>query len=343
MMKSIPYLFLILLLLTSCGSKEKKQEEKNTAPVVSNNGQTIFFPDAETRSFFKTEKVSNSNLTAALTAPAKIAATILASGEGANQNIVLFENPDLASSYTQLMQHQINISQIQNVNIRQKQIELERTKDLQLHGAATGQDLLNVQTALSMEQTNLANEKAALTEHEVKLISGGFAPDVLRKAKAGTAYLICDIPENQISRIEQGSSCNILFTSFPNETFTGRIDAIADVVDNATRMVKVRISVNNSSSKLKAGMFANVSFSLSEGNFISISKNSLVTVQGKSYVFVKKSANESRNEPGASFECREIQTGQQLGDRIIVFSGLNNGEEIAIEGVIQLKGLSFGY
>lgn len=335
MMKNILYLFSILLFLTSCGSKEKKQEEKNTTPVVSNNGQTIFFPDTETLSFFKTDKVSNSNLKAAFTAPAKIAATILASGEGANQNIILFENPELAGNYTQLIQHQINISQIQNINIKQKQIELDRTKDLHLHGAATEQDLLNAQTALSMEQTNLANEKAALIEHEAKLISGGFAPDILRKAKAGTAYLICDIPENQISKIEQGSTCTILFTSFPNEIFTGRIDAIADMVDNATRMVKVRISVNNSSSKLKTGMFANVSFGLSEGNFISITKNSLVTVQGKSYVFVKKSANE--------FERREIQTGQQLGDRVIVFNGLNNGDEIAIEGVMQLKGLSFGY
>lgn len=335
MMKKILYIFSILLFLISCVRKEKNREDKKTTPVVGNNGQTIFFPDKETLSFFKTEKVSSRNLKAVFTAPAKIAATIVASGEGGLQNIVLFEDPELAGNYTQLIQHQINISQIQNVNIKQKQIELERTKDLYLHGAATEQDLLNAQTALSMEQTNLANEKAALIEHEAKLISGGFAPDILRKAKPGTAYLICDIPENQIGKIQQGSACTILFTSFPNEKFTGRIDAIADVVDNATRMGKVRIYVNNSSGKLKVGMFANVSFDLSEGNFISISKSSLVTVQGKSYVFVKKSANE--------FERREIQTGQQIGDRIIVFSGLENGDEIAIEGVMQLKGLSFGY
>src|SRR5690625_6283031 len=102
-----------------------------------------------------------------------------------------------------------------------------------------------------MEQTNLANEKAALIEHETNLLSAGFSPNVLRKAKAGTAYLICDIPENQISKIKEGNVCNVLFSAFPEEKFTGKIDAVADMVDNATRMVKVRISVNNSSSKLK--------------------------------------------------------------------------------------------
>lgn len=335
MMKSTIYIFSALFFLSACGDKDTKPKEKNTTPTVSNNGTKISFPDVEIVSFFKTEKINSSNITADFTANGKISATVLPSGEGASQNIILFENPDLASNYTLLIQHQINISQIQNINIKQKQIELERIKDLQLHGAATGQDLLNAQTALSMEQSNLANEKTALIEHEAKLKSGGFNPEVLRKAKAGTAYIICDIPENQISKIKEGSNCNIQFTAFPDEKFTGKIDDVADVVDNATRMIKLRISINNSSSKLKAGMFTTVSFGLSEGNFISINKNSLVTVQGKNYVFVKTSTN--------TFERKEIEAGQQIGDRIIVFSGLKNENEIAIEGVMQLKGLSFGY
>lgn len=335
MMKNTIYILSFLVLASSCGSNENKPTEKQTTPTVSNNGTTIVFPDTTTVSFFKTEKISSTTIEAELNAPAKIAATVLLSGEGASQNIVLFDNPELSGNYTQLIQHQINISQIQNINIKQKQIELERTKDLQLHGAATGQDLLNAQTALSMEQTNLANEKTALIEHETKLKSGGFNPEILRKAKAGTAYIICDIPENQISKIKEGQSCDIVFTAFPSEKIIGKVDAVVDLLDNVTRMVKVRITIQNAANKFKAGMFATVSFGINEGNFITISKTSLVTVQGKSYVFVKKSANE--------FERREIQTGQQIGDRIIVFSGLNNEDEIAIEGVMQLKGLSFGY
>lgn len=334
-MKSLGYIFSFFFLLSACGEKGKKVPEKRTSPIVGNNGTSIYFPDTESIAFFKTKKIESSNIEAELDAPGKIAATVLPSGEGASLNIVLFDNPELAGNYTQLIQHQINISQIQNINIKQKQLELERTKDLQKHGAATGQDLLNVQTALAMEYTNLANEKAALIEHETKLKSGGFNPELLRKSKAGTAYIICDIPENQINKINEGQTCNIAFTAFPNEKFNGRIDAIADMIDNTTRMVKVRISINNANNKLKSGMFTNVSFGLSEGNFISIHKTSLITVQGKNYVFVKKSTNE--------FERKEIQTGQQIGDRIIVFSGLNVGDEIAIEGVMQLKGLSFGY
>lgn len=336
MIKYFSVLLAFTVLLLACGRKHHGEPAaKETAPVVANGGLSIRFPDPESMTYFKTAVVSVETINADFTSPAKIAATVVSSEEGATQNIVLFENPELAGSYTQLIQHQINISQIQNINIKQKQIQLDRTEDLQKHGAATGKDVLDAQMALAMEQTNLANERAALIEHEAKLKAGGFSPELLRKSKAGTAYLTCDVPENQIDKIKEGSTCSILFTAYPDEQYTGKIEHVADVVDNLTRMIKLRISVNNSSSKLKSGMFATVSFGVNEGKFISVSKNALLTVQGKSYVFVKKDAN--------TFERREVQAGQQIGDRVLVYSGIVPGENIVVQGAMQLKGLSFGY
>lgn len=334
-MKQVLYLLSAISVLMSCRDKTPAQAPKNNVPVVAGNGREITFPDTAIAAMFRTERLENSGINAQLSAPGKIAATVLSSGSGAAQPIVLFENPDLAGNYTQLIQHQTNISQIQHINIRQRQIELDRIKDLQAHGAATGQDLLNAQTALSMEQSALANEKASIIEHEIKLKAAGFNPEALRKAGAGTAYLICDIPENQAGAVSTGQTCSISFTAFPGEQFSGTVDAIADVVDNVSRMLKVRLLVSNAANKLRAGMFAQAVFGISEGNIPSISKNALVTVQGKSYVFVKKGP--------CTFERREIQTGQQVGDRIVVLGGLGSDEDIASEGVIQLKGLSFGY
>lgn len=336
MMKKSSLLILSLGLLSACGGKEQKETSlKKASPVVENNGTSIRFPDAKTASFFKTEKTGNKNIEAQLKAPGEIVATVLPSGVGASQNVILFNDPELSGNYTQLIQLQTGINQIQQVTIKQKQLELERTKDLLEHGSATGQELLTAETELSMARSSLQNEKAALIEHETKLKSAGFKPETLKKAKAGTAYLICDITENQIDKITVGQPATAVFTAFPNEEIKGEIDAVADIVDNATRMAKVRIELNNPSGKLKTGMFANVNFDLKEGDFISVSNSSLITVQGNHYVFVKKSDDE--------FERREVQIGQQMGERIIVFKGLENDEEIAVEGVMQLKGLSFGY
>jgi len=153
--KLLPICFLLFF---ACQKHENPKTESHEENIqVNPTNHTIKFLEKESIVFFKTQEVQHENITADITAPAKISATILASNEGASQNIVLFEHPELADNYTLLIQHQSNILQIQNINIKQKQIELERIKDLQAHGAATGQDLLNAQTALAMEQTNLAN------------------------------------------------------------------------------------------------------------------------------------------------------------------------------------------
>jgi hypothetical protein len=82
-------------------------------------------------------------------------------------------------------------------------------------------------------------------------------------------------------------------------------------------------------------MFANVHFGMSEGAFISVSKNSLITVQSRNYVFVREGSN--------GFRLVEVRIGPQVNDRIIIFSGIQPGLEVVTEGTMQLKGMSFGY
>lgn len=325
-----------LLFLAGCKGKEsKKPIQDNAVPVVNAAGTKIAFPETESAQFFQTEKISSTALMADVTAPAKVSATVIRSEEGASGNIVLFDNPELSGNYTQLLQHLTMVSQIQNINIRQRKTELSRIQDLQEHGAATGKDLLESQSALAMEETNLINERAAIIEHESKLKAGGFEPRQLRSARSGTAYIICDVPESEINKVKKGSKCTIQFTAFPNENFTGTIDDIADMVDQTTRMIKLRVSVNNSTGRLKAGMFGTVAFGLSEGRNLSINKDALITIQGKNYVFVKTGPKD--------FERREVETGDQIGDRIIAYHGLKDGDQVVTKGVMQLKGLSFGY
>ena len=82
-------------------------------------------------------------------------------------------------------------------------------------------------------------------------------------------------------------------------------------------------------------MFASVSFNQSLRDALSIPRQSIVTVQSKTYVFVKIS--------GMQFERREISLGPYANDRATITSGLKIGDEIITEGAMQLKGLSFGY
>ena len=305
-------------------------------PVVQDSGRLIeVASDSTTIRFFQTESVQNRTLTADYQAPAHVVATVIGSEESQGKPMVLFDNPDLTDNYSQLQQRLTNIRQIQDVNIKQKEIELVRAKDLAEHGAATGREVLEAQSALAMERTNLANERSLLAEHETKLKLAGFDPMSLQRARPGQAWLICDVPESQVNKLKVGNTATIRFTAYPDETVSGRIESFGDVVDNVTRTIKLRIRLDNPKGKFRAGMFATVAFGISEGQFMSLPQTALVTVQGKDYVFIKSAPRR--------FERREVTLGQQIGDRIVVFHGLKEAEAVVIKGTMQLKGLSFGY
>jgi multidrug efflux pump subunit AcrA (membrane-fusion protein) len=82
-------------------------------------------------------------------------------------------------------------------------------------------------------------------------------------------------------------------------------------------------------------MFGGAKFGLSEGKFLAVPREALVTVMGKDFVFVKKSELE--------FERRAVNTGQQAEGNVIVFDGVTEKDMVVIKGAMQLKGLSFGY
>jgi multidrug efflux pump subunit AcrA (membrane-fusion protein) len=289
-------------------------------PTVSENGKQIDLNDPALQNYFKSEPVHISSVQAEFNAPARVIATIVRSVENSELNLVLFDNPDLTANYTAFLQH------ITNINTYK--VNLDRVRDLAANGAATGKEVIEAQTLL-------ANERAAIIEDEAKLKLAGLDPEDLKKAKVNSVWLICDIPETQIDNLKTGAPCNVQFSSFPEQTFVGKIDDFGEVVDNITRMVKLRISIANPNSQLKAGMFATVQFGIKEGRYIAVPKEALVTVQGKNFVFVKKTNNE--------FERREVMTGDQINNQILVFGGLTENESVAITGVMQLKGLSFGY
>ena len=344
------YLLIISLLVNACRSKHPDQTTTvSNKPAIEDSGRIISFPaDSLTLSYFKTAPVTKSDLSAELTAPGSVVATVVYSKENQDQNLVLFDNPELTANYTAVLQHIINIRQKANIVqqrkaiVAQKQIELARFQDLAAHGAGTGKDvsdaktdLISAETDLAMAQTELINERTAIIEHESKLKLAGFDPQALVHAPLNKVWVISEMPENQVTKVKKNGACKLVFTSYPGDTFNGTIEDIGEVIDNVTRMVKLRIGVNDAGNRLRAGMFASVRFGVNEGNSLSVPKTALITVQGKSYVFVQHT--------NRSFQRREVLSGPEVDNRIIIYQGLNEGDMVVTDGTMQLKGISFGY
>lgn len=147
-------------------------------------------------------------------------------------------------------------------------------------------------------------------------------------------WLMFDLYESDIAWISRGDRISFTVSSFPGETFSGAISYIDPVINSRTRIARARVEVENRDLRLKPEMFATgISEALlQDGDKVLVVPGTAVMWTGKrSLVYVK-----SESERGVSFLMREVELGPWLGDSYIITDGLQEGEEIAVNGTFSI-------
>ena len=94
------------------------------------------------------------------------------------------------------------------------------------------------------------------------------------------------VPEAYLGDIHRGNPVQFSVRSFPNQTFTGRINRIANSVRPETRSELVEIDFQNAGGKLKPGMFASVRLPVStssEGSLY-VPKSAVISTLDRTFV-----------------------------------------------------------
>jgi Cu(I)/Ag(I) efflux system membrane fusion protein len=147
-------------------------------------------------------------------------------------------------------------------------------------------------------------------------------------------WILFDVYESDLNWIEKGDKVEFTVSSLAGESFEARISYIDPIINSKTRVAKARIEYNNSNGKLKPEMFVSgvVKSKLSnKSNFISVPKTAVMWTGKRSVVYVK-----SKTMQGVYFKMREITLGPDLGDSYLIESGLEVGEEIAVNGTFSI-------
>jgi Cu(I)/Ag(I) efflux system membrane fusion protein len=127
---------------------------------------------------------------------------------------------------------------------------------------------------------------------------------------------------------------NYSIPSLPGKDFKGRVSYIDPFIDPSTRVAGVRLEQQNPSLALKPGMFVNgvAESSVAEkSSDVLIPKSSILWTGKRAVVYVKVP---DRSSP--SFIYREITLGPEAGNSYVVAEGLEEGEEIAVNGVFKI-------
>ncbi|NQZ81119.1 MAG: efflux RND transporter periplasmic adaptor subunit [Colwellia sp.] len=145
------------------------------------------------------------------------------------------------------------------------------------------------------------------------------------------------VPETLIRDLIKGSQVNIHYPAFPQILSSGAITEVGSRAETANAF-PVTILINTSLDGLRAGMTAEVDFTF-EGvgrtGYTGMTFRLPIAALGagekqKSYVFVYDTEKEVLHK-------RFVQTESILNNEVLVSSGLENGEIIAIAGVSFLR------
>ena len=140
-------------------------------------------------------------------------------------------------------------------------------------------------------------------------------------ADLSQVWVICDVYENDIPKLQLGQEAKITFNAYPDRPLKGRISDIGPILDPSLRTAKVRIEVANPGF-LKLGMFATATFTgRTREEHAVVPADAVLHLHDRDWVFVP--AGESK------FRRIEVRPGQMLsGNRQVILSGIEPGQQI---------------
>ncbi|EQC45491.1 efflux RND transporter periplasmic adaptor subunit [Bacteriovorax sp. Seq25_V] len=134
-----------------------------------------------------------------------------------------------------------------------------------------------------------------------------------------------DVYEHDAGLVEMGQVATLAFTSIPGEKVEGEIDFISPVLSLQSRTLKIRTTIKNTQGKLKPGMLADAIVDIKfKGMPLVVPRSAVIDTGRRKVVWLKVSDSE--------FQAKEIESGLESEGYIEVKSGLEEGEEVVVDG-----------
>lgn len=147
-------------------------------------------------------------------------------------------------------------------------------------------------------------------------------------------WVLFDVYESDMVWIKKGDYIKFTIPSLPGESFEATITYLDPVIDPKTRVAKARIEFINTKGQLKPEMFVSgvVEAKLTnKSNSLVVPSTAVMWTGKRSVVYVKNT-----NAKGVSFIMRDVTLGAALGDSFLIKEGLEEGEEIAVNGTFSI-------
>ena len=232
-----------------------------------------------------------------------------------------------------------NLRQLK-LQIDNLRVEFNRTDQLYKVGGASKAEWDNAKTQLDVQQTlyKQLQENTQLRSPISGVVTARNYDDgdmystgnpVLTIEKLNPVKLIINVSETHYKDIDRGMHVDVKLDAYPEDMFAGKVSIIYPSVDSDTHTFPVEVIIDNSSAKVRPGMFARATIDYGSESHVMVPDEAIVKQigAGDRYVYVYKNGKVSYNK---------VELGKHIGTKYEIFSGVNEGDEVVVAGMSRL-------
>lgn len=149
-------------------------------------------------------------------------------------------------------------------------------------------------------------------------------------ADLSDVWVVANVPEKDVHFVRKDQGVAVVAAAYPRAVFSGTITYIGDVLDPATRTMRLRVTVPNPEKLLKPEMFALVRvFAAPSADVLTVPLAAVQNGPAGKMLFVQRAPNE--------FEVRTVKLGEEYEEMVVVLDGLRESEQVVTKGAFVLK------
>lgn len=140
-------------------------------------------------------------------------------------------------------------------------------------------------------------------------------------------WIWANVYETDVAKVQEGYTALVTTLAYPDSVFSGKVDRVNQVLDPVTKVMKVKIVLENPGGALKPEMFANILITKTDSKkSLAVPASSIISENGRNYVVVFVNKDDVK--------VQEVKVSKTIGNYTYINKGLQPGQLVLTQNQI---------
>lgn len=142
-------------------------------------------------------------------------------------------------------------------------------------------------------------------------------------------WVLANVYETDINKVKENDTVDVTTITYPDKVYKATIDKVYNVLDPDTRVMKIRIKLDNPDYLLKPEMYANVVVNYSEAeSMITVASSAIIFDNSNNYVLIYHG--------GKNFTVQKVDLYKTISGKAYIRSGLKESDRIVTKNQLLI-------